>query len=277
MIANLKDFAALMHKLLRSDRDCIIGVGGFTGEGKTRFACALAEKYGEISGMDWSYDHLTWSRKELMTWIDGEPKTKKGQLPEYSVVVPDELFTMFYRRKWFEEEQIDAIATFNMCRDRHLLVIGNIPDFWQLDKGFTSRVRFYVYIPYRGVAWIFEQENNPFSSDPWNPTENKKVFRKYKSPHKCPNFVCQINYVDWAAKDKKAYYKVRNTKRLKAIGENKSDKQERYTSLKYTRDKFMRLCLNNIKDFTQKEAADIANMSVAQVSRIYNNTEGGIT
>ncbi len=75
-----------------------------------------------------------------------------------------------------------------MCRDRHLLIGGNIPNFWDLDTAFNSRIRFYVYIPNRGVAWVFEQENNPFSNDVWNRSKNEKGFRKYKNPYLLPNF-----------------------------------------------------------------------------------------
>lgn len=268
MISNIKDFATMLHKLLRSDRDCIIAIGGFTGEGKSTFMTQLGKAYADVANVYFGLDRMTWSRPEMMVWIDGEKKTKEGQLPEYSVIMPDELFTMFYRRRWFEDEQIDAISTFNMCRDRHLLVIGNIPDFWQLDSGFTSRVRFYVYIPNRGIAWIFEQENNPFSTDRWNASENKRAFRKFKSPHKCPNFICQIRFPDWTTEEKKKYLKVRNEKRLKAIEQNKSQRIERYGSVKKQRDTAIRCWLNADKEITDKAAGEIVELERSVICKI---------
>jgi len=243
-ILSLKQFAGQIFNICSSDRDTNVGVGGFTGEGKSAFSSLLLKEYAKISGVRWGFDLMTWSRAELMKWIDGEPKSeknelglRKGQLPEFSGILADELFTMFYRRQWFNEEQIDAIATFNMCRDRHLLLCGNIPNFWELDAGFTNRIRFYVYIVKRGVAWVFQQENNPFSEDNWNKRENKKVFRKHKNPYKIHNFLFEVHFPDWSPEEKLGYYDIRNAKRVTALDDSKDKpKKERYTKVKKQRD-----------------------------------------
>jgi len=247
--ATVQDFARMVYDLVKSDRDVNTGVGGFTGEGKTTLMIQIMKEYAKISKTHWGFDRMTWSRKELMTWIDGEKESvkdsvtglKKRQLPEYSSMLADELFLMFYARNWFESDQIDAIATFNMCRDRHLFLGGNVPDFWDLDSGFRKRIRFYIYIPHRGVAWVFQQENNPFSSDPWNVNENKTTFRKSKTPYKCPNFICEILFDDITPEEKEAYLKIRNTKRVTAIDDNKSVKMERYADIKEQRSKMIQL------------------------------------
>lgn len=274
-IENLKTFAELIHKLLKSDRDVNVAVGGFTGEGKSCFSTKLQTEYSNVSNTAWDFSRMTWSRRELMEWIDGD-KTKPrmrnglrpGQLPEFSAILPDELFAMFYRRNWYEEEQIDAIATFNMCRDRHLFLCGNIPNFWELDTGFTSRIRFYVYIPERGVAWIFEQENNPFCGDNWNATENKKLFRKYKNPYKCPNFICEIHFPDWTPEEKEQYYEIRNMKRLQAIDQNKTEKKERYGALKQQRDELIKMVFKLDPALTNQDIADLTGMSAEAIRLI---------
>lgn len=247
----LKEFAVFVNDLLHSDRDMNIGVGGFTGEGKTTFSIALQKEYAKVSKTHWDFNRITWSRKELLKWIDGEKESqkdenglKKGQLPEYSAILPDELFLMFYARNWYDGDQIDAIATFNMCRDRHIFLCGNVPDFWDLDSAFRKRIRLYVYIPYRSIAWVFQQENNPFSSDPWNVNENKKIFRKSKSPYKCPNFLFQVEYEDLDTVEKAKYLEIRNTKRVSAIEDNKSEKIERYGNVKEQRGKLITLLTN---------------------------------
>lgn len=275
-IETLDGFAKIIHRLLNSDRDVNIGVAGFTGEGKTTFISQLLKNYSKISGTYWGFDRMTWSRKELMKWIDGEKKSKakkglkEGQLPEYSSILADELFPMFYRRNWYEEEQIDAIKTFNMCRDRHLLLAGGIPNFWELDGGFINRIRFYVYVPKRGIAWVFQQENNPFCNDNWNVLENKKRFRKKKNPYNISNFICEIRFPDWSPKEKKEYYKIRAVKRVAAIDQNKSEKTERYTSIKAQRDELIRLVINKIEGITHKDIAEVLGISKAAVSMIYN-------
>lgn len=258
----LKAFASSIWKIVKTDRDCNLAGGGFTGEGKSAFVTHVMKEYAKVSRMKWDYNYITWSRKELLEWIDGKKNGKvlksglvQGQLPEYSAIDVDELFLLFYKRNWYDEGQIDAIATLNMCRDRHLFIGGCIPNFWDLDSAFTSRIRFYFYIPRRGVAWIFEQENNPFATDPWNKNLNKKIFRKLKNPYLCPNFVFEIRFPDWSPREKKLYYGIRNKKRIFAIDDSKKEKIEKYRDIKTQRDKLIRLLMNNNNDMIRNHKA----------------------
>jgi hypothetical protein len=266
-IETLKEFAKFNYELLMTDRDSTIAVGGGTGEGKSTFMTKLAEEYSEVAKVPFSYDHMTWSRKELLKWIDGEGKSRLGQKPEYSVLIPDELIFMFYKRRWFEDEQIEGVETFNTCRDRHLLIIGACPSFWSLDGAFTSRVRYYVYIPKRSIAWVFMQENNPFVKDPWNCQLNMKWFRRQANPYGLPNFVCEIHFSDWSEKEKLAYYSVRNRKRVLAKEES-HDKREKFKEIKAQRDRFMRLAFQHAgrrhgrgKGMSIQEFADMGGLS----------------
>lgn len=262
IIVSMKDFAKTSHQILLSDRDVNLGVAGFTGEGKSCFISQFLKEYSKIAGVDFNFhNNMTWNRKELMTWIDGDKKSKivdglrDGQKPEFTPIQVDELFTLFFKRNWYEDGQIEAISTLNMCRDRHLLIAGGIPNFWDLDGAFCNRIRFYVYIPSRGKAWIFEQENNPFSTDPWNKTHNKQNFRRYKVPYKLPNFICEIHYDDWTPEEKKDYYAVRNTKRLQAGVKEKKEKIEKYRDIKEARDKLLRILINSNHDLYNNHQA----------------------
>ncbi len=267
VVETIEAFAKMIHKLLLSDRDALVGVAGMTGEGKSTFLTQLQKKYAEVSTSKWNFDRMTWSRKELMMWVDGN-KDGDGQLPEYSAILVDELFTMFYRRNWYDEEQIDAIATFNMCRDRHLFIGGNVPDLWELDGGFLNRLRFYVFIPIRGVAWVFQPENNPFTNDKWNLNDNKKRFRKKRNPFSIPNFVCEIHFDDWLPEEKKEYYRIRNIKRVKAISENKKEKKERYTAIKNQRDQLIDVVFKQNTKLTNKDVSDVIGISKEAVRLI---------
>ncbi len=293
----LHTLAKTIFALLTSDRDVLIAVGGFTGEGKSCFLTLLQKEYSKVSNTKWDFDNMTWSRKELLEWIDGKKGSKQNmeglrenQKREYTAVMSDELFAMFYKRNWYMNEQINAITTFNMCRDRHLFIGGNVPDFWDLDASFQKRVRFYVYVPRRGIAWVFEQENNPFSQDTWNTSENKKIIRKKRNPYSCKNFICQIEFPDWTPSEKKRYYKIRNSKRHEALKDNDSEKVERYGKVKDQRNKIIRiwynerntisellkaksLDLNKLKEIyakppTYKDGAEITGLSAEAIRQI---------
>jgi hypothetical protein len=268
-IVSMQTFAQLIHKLLRSDRDVNIAVSGFTGEGKSTFTTQLQKTYAKTAGVYWGFDRMTWDRDEMMKWIDGDGDEKKGRLPEYSAILPDELFHMFYRRNWFEGGQIDAISTFNMCRDRHLFVAGNVPNFWNLDGAFQERIRFYAYIPERGVAWVFQQENNPFSKDQWNVNENLKYFRKYRNPYKCPNFIFEVRFPDWDEQEKKEYYAIRNEKRVKALKQKDESKKEVSTK----KDRWLGNCIAYLKykhGMTENAIAKEIGCDNKTIARYYN-------
>jgi hypothetical protein len=262
--ATVEEFAKTIYKLAKSDRDVTLGVAGFTGEGKSVFMIKLQKAYAKIAGVKWSFNNnLTWSRDEMLKWIDGD-KNGKGRKPEYSAILPDELISMFFRRNWYEDDQKAAIELLNKCRDRHLFIAGGIPNFWQLDTSFSTRIRFYAYIPRgRGRAWIFEQEDNPFSADPWNVNDNKKLFRKKKDPSKCPNFVCEILFDDLTPQEKKEYYAIRNTKRKNTEMQNKKDKIEKYGSLKRGRDALIRHIFTVNPKLTNQDVADMLDNTIS--------------
>lgn len=293
---SMTELAKKIYSITNTDRGVVAGVGGFTGEGKSCFATQLQEEYGKVSGTGWDFNRMTWSRKELLTWIDGKPKSaikdglKEGQLPKHSAILAEELFHMFYRRTWYDVDQIGAIATFNMCRDRNLFVAGNVPSFWDLDAAFLKQVMFYIYIYERGTAYVFQQENNPFSKDTWNVNENKKVFRKHHNPFSISNFVCEIKFNDWNKEAKKEYYKIRNIKRLKAIHEYK-EQRERYKDIKDQRDFFIngwknerkqiskryRLLCTNCKKVFKPYSKEISNKTMADISGLSDEAIRQIT
>lgn len=265
-VVKIEDFARTCFQILKSDRDVNIAVGGMTGEGKSTFSTLLQKHYSKIAVVDWDFSNMTWSRKELLTWIDGEGKDRKGQKAEYSAILPDELISMFYKRNWYEDAQKGAVELFNKCRDRHLFIVGNVPDFWDLDTGFLSRIRFYIYIPRRGVAWVFQQENNPFSTDKWNKTLNRKLFKKRNNPYSIPNFICEIHFPDWTPEEKKRYMEIRNTKRRNTEGQNK--KVIKYKDIQKQRNELIRFIITAKKYFSLEEIRSISQKTIADITKL---------
>lgn len=272
-IEKIKEVARLINDTLLSDRDAVIAVGGMTGGGKSVCMIQLAKEYCEIRGITFDFNCMTWNRDELLEWIDGakDGAVNKfgGQKPQYACNIADELISMFYKRNWYEDEQKAAIELFNKCRDRHQLVLGAVPSFFDLDSGMLSRFRFYIYIPYRGVAWVFEQENNPLSSDQWNMSENRKIFRKKKNPYSCPNFAFEFHYEDLTPAEKKKYYAIRNTKRKDTEMQNKKRDVVKYKRIKTQRDEAIRLAYETGK-YTHEEISERVEISRALISSICN-------
>lgn len=270
-IWSIERFAKFNHDLVRSDRQGLTGVSGETGSGKSTFMAKVFHVYGGLNGVGWDFNNMTWSRDELMKWIDGEKDStvntqtglKQGQLPEYSGIMADELLPMFYVGNRFDEQQQKAGATFNMCRDRHLLVMGAIPTFWDLDSILRKRLTFYVYIPKRGVAWVFEKENNPFAKDPWNTQLNEKILRKNSGqPWKSPNYLCTIHFDDWEGDLREEYYSIRNKKRLTALKSMEKTKEVREKIHRKSLIAFGRLTNNlTAQGWTQEKISELSGIS----------------
>jgi len=266
MYETMNDFAKTIAAILKTDRWVFLVSDGDMGEGKSCFTSKLAQKVAQYTNTDFSYDdNMTYSRKELKKWIDGD--NGKGQKPEYSTILADEIISMFFKRNWYDKDQIDGIELLNKCRDRHLCVMGNLPDFWDLDKGIYAAITFRVHIFERGIAWVFRKDRNAFTLDKWHRVHNEKVLKKGKyNPAPCLGFVCAIKFDDWSAEEKTHYYKVRNEKRKGTEGQRAKD--ERYTDIKNQRNILIRLVLKDVKDMNCTNLAELIGLHNSTIQKI---------
>lgn len=267
----INEFAAKIAEILKKDRWVFLVCDGEMGEGKSCFVTQLAREVAKITHTPFSYkDNLTFLRSELKTWIDGD-KDGKGQKQEHSAIVADELISLFFKRNWFDADQIDGIELLNKCRDRHLFVCGNIPNFWDLDSAIYSSITFRVRIHERGRAWVFMKSRDPFTGDTWFKKDNHKSFTKKKNPYSCHGFVSELIFDDWNEKDKEEYYEVRNTKRKNTEGQR--ERPEKFRDIKSQRNNLIIALKNNIPGITGKEIADIAELDHSHVNKIINGSE----
>jgi hypothetical protein len=220
----VESFASLLTKKQHADWWELIACSGVQGVGKSCLLTQIVEEASKMNKMKFSYqDNLTWMRKEFTEWINGKGKDMSKRMPEFSAVLIDELISLFHKRNWINAEQNDAIELMNKCRDRHLIVGGNVPDFWDLDKGIRGLFTFWIHIPRRGIAWVFTPDSNPFEMDKWHVKFNAKQFGIDKNPYKCRGFIAEIHFDDWTPAKKKEYYDVRNTKRINTEGQGRKD------------------------------------------------------
>lgn len=200
VIETIENFAKLISRIQKSDRWVLLVTSGEQGEGKSCFTSILARAVAKENKTPFSYeDNMTYLRKEVKQWVDG-----KERKPEFSVILADEIISMFFKRNWFDADQIDGIELMNKCRDRHLCLMGNLPTFWDLDSAIYSIITFWVHIDERGIAWVFQKSRNPFTIDKWNRRENEKRFNKKRNPYSSLGFVAEIKFPDWNRKDKRA-------------------------------------------------------------------------
>ena len=181
MAETIKALAKIIAKITKTDRWVFAACDGDMGEGKSCVTSQLAIEIAKNLGTPFDYfNNMTFQRKELKIWIDGDKEGKRRK-PEYSVLLADELISMFFKRNWFDSDQIDGIELLNKCRDRHQVILGNIPSFWDLDSAIYPIVTFWIHVHERGRAWVFQKDRNPFASDKWHKRHNEKKFMKNKN------------------------------------------------------------------------------------------------
>lgn len=235
IIKTIEEFSYMLSDIQKEDWWIFLGCSGSQGSGKSCFTSQTSRLTAQKNKIPFSYkNNMTYLREEVKTWIDGKGEQRKGQKPEYSSILADELISMFFKRNWHNSDQSDSIELLNKCRDRHLMVAGNIPTIWDLDKPILGLLTHWIHIPRRGVAWVFVPDKNPFVADKWNVTYNKKVFDKYNHPYFCRGFLCEIHFDDWSPEEKIEYYEQRNKKRVNTEGQGKQ--KDKYAKIKAQRD-----------------------------------------
>ncbi len=269
MATTIKQFAKTIAKMVRSDRYVLAVASGYMGEGKSCFLSQLMREVASITNTPFNYNNnITYSRKELKEWIDGGPKGENRK-QEQSSILADELINMFFKRSWFDSEQIDGIQLLNKCRDRHLFIGGCVPTFWDLDAGIYSPTTFWCHVVERGRVWIFEKDPNPWGRDPWYRKYNEKVFQSSRSPYKAKGFVCEIMFGDWSPQDKEEYYAVRNAKR---VATERRKKKDPYPKLTMQRNILIRLVLDKVPGMKIDNLTELIQLSKRQVERIKSMT-----
>jgi len=260
-IETLGNFAKLQADIVKSDRWSLIAVSGEMGEGKSCFVDQLLTACSKETKTKFTLNgNMTYKREELNDYIDS-----KNQLPEHSGINADELISMFFKRNWYDRNQINGVELLNKCRDRHLIVAGCIPNFWDLDSAVLSVIRFWVHIHERGRAWVFQKSRNPFASDKWYKKDNEKKFKKHKIPYDCEGFLFEIHFPDWTPKRKKDYYSIRNVKRKNTEGQTV---KEKFSGLKGQRNILLRLLYTEGTKIKTSELATLLGMSIRMVQYI---------
>jgi hypothetical protein len=201
-------------ELLESDRDAVIIVDGDTGIGKTVFSWQLVKAHAKLSGVPFvPADHVLYERGDFNEQVD--------HALEMTGLLADEAVGIFYSRDYHDDQQIALLKKLDRIRYRHLVVILVIPRIFHIDKHIRdSRVRYWIHVDQRtgkgktGEAhcYIFEKERNPFNTDPWNLSMNRKLFMKGKID-KSPNYLGEIIFKDIPTKEYNLYRQLKDIKR----------------------------------------------------------------
>lgn len=162
----------------------------------------------------------------------------------------------------------------NKCRDRHLTLIGCVPEFHSLDKALLYLVDFWVHIESRSNAYVFKRDSNPFAKDSWNIKANHKLWVT-KRIRNSVNYVCDVNWNDWSSDEKEGYYTIRNKKRINTEDQGKRKdrkhklRKQRDAMLLYMYDKY----IENNWEFKASEVSKEIGMHHTTINGILDNEQ----
>ena len=150
---------------------------------------------------------IMFSREDVMQGL---------QTRRFGKIFADEMINTAYNRDFFAGEQKELIKWLNMYRDNHNILIGCVPNFYDLDTQVRKLCKFRITLIERGVGIFQVAKSSMYINDPWETRVNEKIEMKWKN-----------------GKSKKTLYKKLTTyKGLISFGAL-SDKQEViYTKLK---------------------------------------------
>lgn len=216
VIADVKDIAKIIDRTLDSDRDTIIVISGLRGEGKSTASIQIGMQRGNFD----FERNIIYNRKEAITKIKSVEKK--------STLVIDEAINVLYRRDFAKGEQKELIKLMNMCRDRNLCLIFNIPTVWNLDRDIIqTMVRLWIHIDERGTGFCFTPDASPFATDKWHRLINERIFKDWEKEKsflsKSVNFDGTLRFKDLNDENKKKYLKIKEEKRLNAEKEDLVD------------------------------------------------------
>lgn len=195
---------------VKKDWDCVVGLTGYEGSGKSSFSIQLAKQTDK-----------SFVLSKQMIWSANEEQVKKliRDLPKYSVIIGDEAIKLLHKQNWQSKLQKFLNMLFTVARDENKVVFLLMPRFIDFNEYFRNhRIFLWIHIVERGVGVLFKKEWSPFASEPWNVAYNDKLIssiptrktqmdlnQKIKILSRCKGFLGWFRFPDLDKETKKEY------------------------------------------------------------------------
>jgi hypothetical protein len=173
----------LRNQQIEEDMDCLIGVSGIKGIGKSSFSGGVGRCFVE------KYIEPKFSWEKYTAYTLDHVFERIDNLPEYSVIIGDEAVNFALGEDWMRRHNKELKKIFTKVRDKHFIFFFNIPDIWWLDKKYREgMMNFWIHVARKGLAMLSLPNIAPGIEDRWyrgwlQKTFNKKIIN-YFTPQK---------------------------------------------------------------------------------------------
>ncbi len=144
-----------------ADADAQVAFTGLRGTGKSTFTLGATMRLEKYLGGDWSLEqNVLWTYREILRGLTDES-------PAHAISI-DEAVLVALNRNFGKSWQKKLVQLLNTAREYHKVSFWNIPLFRRMDPGVREQFQYWVWIPRRGEALVFQRSVNPAAKDPWN-------------------------------------------------------------------------------------------------------------
>jgi len=117
--------------------------------------------------------------KKWIGYDNDEIYHKYLTLPEMSALIGDEAARFAMGEDWNKYENKELKKNLMQLRPRHLAFFLNLPRFSWFDSKYKGElIRLWCWVVSRGVALVFEPDENQALTDPWHLDEMKKIKKR---------------------------------------------------------------------------------------------------
>ncbi len=167
---NLKYFCNKIREELRNEKDCVIAITGYPGVGKSQ----LGIIFDLLIDYDYSFEKICFipTSKEIRDRYMG--------FKMYSFFHIDEATRGMHKQQWYEKVQQELNRLYDTEREGHFLCTAVLmPRFQNFTENFRNfRIKYWVDIRERGIAIVYQRDEDKDAKDPWHIDENYKIKEK---------------------------------------------------------------------------------------------------
>lgn len=172
---SIGQLAKAFRDRIRKDWDAVIAISGEERVGKSAFAIQL----GML--IDSNFDLV-----KNISYIPDEKEIREQfySLGQYQVLQIDEAIRALYKLRFFDKIQQTITEMYATEGFHNKVTILCIPRFSDLTGAFRKyRVKIHIHVIARGLAIVYQRDDDKDIADPWHTKENLKLKEKLL---KCP-------------------------------------------------------------------------------------------
>ena len=168
IVWTIGDLAKSIKDRQERELDVNIIVDGARGNGKSTLCYKLLTRTGKFN----PEKDLMFTRDDVMNGIINR---------KFSCIQADEMITSAHNRNFFSSDQQKFIQMMNIYRNNFNILMGCIPNFYDMDPQVRKLMKIRITVIKRGVAIIQIAKSSLYGNDPWETNVNKKIEEQWQN------------------------------------------------------------------------------------------------